>query len=99
MVGASNVEELPWSRAGRSGSGVCLILENSTACRKSMQCFLPRWQVLRVPGCFGVWVLCGVLSRIPLVTGNFGCLFAGVAFCWFSTESLILAQDERWRRA
>jgi hypothetical protein len=28
-----------------------------------------------------------------------GCLWVVVVFRYFSTESLILAQDERWRRA
>lgn len=32
------------------------------------------------------------MSRFP---GGVGC----VCFCFTSTESLILAQDERWRRA
>ena len=27
------------------------------------------------------------------------CLWLVGAFCWFCLESLILAQDERWRRA
>jgi hypothetical protein len=42
-VGTSSVEELPWFRAGRSGAGKRLILENSTACRKSMHKFVPVW--------------------------------------------------------
>jgi hypothetical protein len=30
---------------------------------------------------------------MTVISGGFGCV------CLFSTESLILAQDERWRRA
>ena len=30
---------------------------------------------------------------VAVISGGFGCV------CLFSTESLILAQDERWRRA
>jgi hypothetical protein len=37
-------------------------------------------------------ILC---SRSAVISGGCGC----VCFCFTSTESLILAQDERWRRA
>ena len=32
---------------------------------------------------------------VAVISGGFGC----VCVCFTSTESLILAQDERWRRA
>jgi hypothetical protein len=34
-------------------------------------------------------------ALVAVISGGFGC----VCFCFTSTESLILAQDERWRRA
>ena len=37
--------------------------------------------------CTDYWVLAGCLWLV------------GAWFCWFCLESLILAQDERWRRA
>jgi hypothetical protein len=36
---------------------------------------------------------CAAVSAV--ISGGCGC----VCFCFTSTESLILAQDERWRRA
>ena len=48
----------------------------------------------------GGWLSC-VLGGLFVAAG--GVVFVGVLFGWdcfvFSTESLILAQDERWRRA
>jgi hypothetical protein len=57
---------------------------------------------LNLPGCPPLWVV----WFLQLVS-NFCCLvaafsrgfFGGFCFCFTSTESLILAQDERWRRA
>jgi hypothetical protein len=56
-------------------------------------------------GCFGWAVLCWMVWFLQLVS-NFAAFFfrfpggvGCVSFCFTSTESLILAQDERWRRA
>jgi hypothetical protein len=67
---------------------VWLFFENSTGCLIS-QC-----QVIDVPAglSFGV-VLVGDFF------GNNEVLLLGQFFPWFLLESLILAQDERWRRA
>ena len=86
---AGKVEQVP-----RSGSperavrdGVWLFFENSTGCLIS-QCqviYTPDWQAM----------VCGLLVWIPLAT----LLLSGQFFNKFLLESLILAQDERWRRA
>ena len=123
----SKLEGLPRRVAERRLVGVRPLLENSTACQKSM----PNLSSFRGGGfvsAFG-WVW-GLLPRaIPLVemdglfTSAFVCSHdlrapfggfwssqmsalpgsglcgSGVVSCWSSTESLILAQDERWRRA
>lgn len=40
-----------------------------------------------------------VLSFFVFLVGIWLALFLGLVFLWFCLESLILAQDERWRRA
>ena len=77
--------------------GVCLFFENSTVCRMLVPClFDALW-----PGLFGVAGLWGFVFFLCLASDQSGCVPVGV--CLFSvghsTESLILAQDERWRRA
>ena len=52
--------------------------------------------------CCGGWV--GLWSGFLGCCTDFGfwlavCGWLGLEFCWFCLESLILAQDERWRRA
>ena len=81
--------------------GVCLFFENSTVCRMLVPCLF--WP--RVPG----WMLCLVGYGVSL--SGFWCFASdqsGAPCFWcvgvlfsvgHSTESLILAQDERWRRA
>ena len=52
-----------------------------------------------LPGfcCCGGWVgLCGLVFWTVVLTVA---LAFWLGFCWFCLESLILAQDERWRRA
>src|SRR3954447_16115236 len=119
------IEGLPRPVAGRVLVGGRPLLENSTACQKSMPIFTSS------AGCVGaaVMVVLGCLVAIPLVEMDglfsshlysrdhgsclwgwgsssqmsvpvlFGVAFRGVVPCLTSTESLILAQDERWRRA
>ena len=64
----------------------------------------------RANGCAGsvcVGVVCEldsvlflfVLSFFVFLVGIWLALFLGLVFLWFCLESLILAQDERWRRA
>ena len=78
----------------RPGIGVCVIFENSTVCDS-------RWIGLFVSVlaalCFlwGGW--CGFLMDDFLLFVSV--VFVGVLFSVFFAESLILAQDERWRRA
>jgi hypothetical protein len=110
------LNESPQNPIERSGIGVRLILENSTACQKSTILLCPPLAGLLAP-CVGVggfvavslvmhclpvlWVggvFAGVLFFVVLAAGLFVFL-VGVGGCWFSTESLILAQDERWRCA
>ena len=52
--------------------------------------------------CCGGWVGPGLVFWTVVLTLGSGwlCLWlVGAWFCWFCLESLILAQDERWRRA
>ena len=52
--------------------------------------------------CCGGWVGPGLVFWTVVLTLGSGwlCLWlVGACFCWFCLESLILAQDERWRRA
>ena len=52
--------------------------------------------------CCGGWVGPGLVFWTVVLTLGSGwlCLWlVGARFCWFCLESLILAQDERWRRA
>ena len=53
--------------------------------------------------CCGGWVGPGLVFWTVVLTLGSGWLFVcgwlGLEFCWFCLESLILAQDERWRRA
>ena len=93
------------------GDGVCPILENSTACQKSMPMFLPRvgagvvlsgscvaWGVAGLGVVFILWLM--RVSSFLLVVLAQSVIFALRGFFLkISTESLILAQDERWRRA
>ena len=78
-----NVEQPPRPTAQPAGCRERPLLENSTACRKS------------VPS----------TSSSPFFVGFFGLMDESVSSwsvrsgCQASTESLILAQDERWRRA
>src|SRR4051794_11073502 len=100
------VKKLPRTRAGRLGFGARLILENSTACQESMPFVLPRFWWAWVCPC-----LCGGVSgsAVPALAGFlwWGLVLrwcasfspVGRGAFWTSTESLILAQDERWRRA
>ena len=82
-----------------AGSGARVFFENSTACSKVSAMFV------NIP-----WLVTfGLRVGVPLVND----WFFGAGFCWdflWSTfrfggwfwtlmESLILAQDERWRRA
>ena len=54
------------------------------------------------PLCCGGWVGPGLVFWTVVLTLGSGwllvCGWLGL-FCWFCLESLILAQDERWRRA
>ena len=57
-----------------------------------------------LPGpCFGVGLGLGLVFWTVVLTLGSGwllvCGWLGLEFCWFCLESLILAQDERWRRA
>ena len=56
-----------------------------------------------LPGslCCGGWVGPGLVFWTVVLTLGSGWLLwlVGAWFCWFCLESLILAQDERWRRA
>ncbi len=85
-------------------SGARVILENSTVChsrRISLLCPVDHAVALVV-----VWLMVS-LTMILAIDVSFSCqghLFFSASFfggvgCCFSTESLILAQDERWRRA
>ena len=96
-------------RGGREAEvRVCLILENSTVCHivDELVCYAPStlvqasaWLVLMVS-------LTMILVR-QFLSASFSCqghlffhdLPEGWLWVLFSTESLILAQDERWRRA
>ena len=64
--------------------GVCLFFENSTVCR-----------FLLVPCLFCVFVFGLLVISAALIPFAGGCRFLLI----HSMESLILAQDERWRRA
>ncbi len=78
----------PASREAREGGLVARpLFENSTACRKSVPSSIP------VPGPSGSGL--GFLWLIDIESVQFSVLGLVQA----STESLILAQDERWRRA
>ena len=52
---------------------------------------------------FWGWVGPGLVFWTVVLTLGSGwllvCGWLGLEFCWFCLESLILAQDERWRRA
>ena len=85
------------------------LLENSTAYRSS-QCHIFAPVLAGLDGGFGIvsglvgWVfgdgcrpLCGVGGRCRDLLGT--CVFLVVRLHWVLMESLILAQDERWRRA
>ena len=60
-------------------------------------CFWFAWLCFFVVGLGWAWsgFLDCVLTFFGVLAGCFGWL----GFCWFCLESLILAQDERWRRA
>ena len=86
-----------WSPAGLAcGTVVWLSFENSTVCR----CLVCLSSSASLPG----FRVCGVVG-VSLSAPGFVCqwgsgVFAGtVLFQCFLLESLILAQDERWRRA
>ena len=99
---------------GWVGWRVCLILENSTVCFivDELVCFASLmsavWSALF--GWVGWWVLMVSLTMILTMflsvlflswmwlSFSRVCFFGGCGVC-FSMESLILAQDERWRRA
>ena len=53
--------------------------------------------------CVWGWVGPGLVFWTVVLTLGSGwllvCGWLGLEFCWFCLESLILAQDERWRRA
>ena len=51
-----------------------------------------------VPSGFVLWPP-SVVGGCGVSFGNMFLFVAGVLFSWFLLESLILAQDERWRRA
>ena len=118
----SKLEGLPRRVAERRLVGVRPLLENSTACQKSMPIF-----ILVRGGWLGAcrwWWVSGSSRTVPLVEMDdslrvhsysqiivpFGVRSSQMSApsvgpsglpvsCWSSTESLILAQDERWRRA
>jgi hypothetical protein len=52
-----------------------------------------------LPFFLGGWCFCWGLFFVVLPPASFAFLLGGGWWCWFSTESLILAQDERWRCA
>ena len=59
-----------------------------------------------LPGFWLLWLGVGLSLGLVFwaVCTDFGfwlavCGWLGPGFCWFCLESLILAQDERWRRA
>ena len=75
-----------------------LMFENSTVCHlvdELILCALSMVDGLSL--CFGggLFVVVWVLMILAFCQG----LFVRFVFCRFSMESLILAQDERWRRA
>jgi hypothetical protein len=97
----SRLDGLPRRAAERWLVGVRPFFENSTACQKSMPSFTS------VCGVFCAGLLCGVGVGC-FVGGSFGgdgwSLYESFVsrpghVSLTSTESLILAQDERWRRA
>ena len=99
MVGCSG-RLRGWGSCG-SGCVVRLFLDNSTACFSVsvsvLACcgsawFFFEWIFLSCP-VFSGW---GRGCSLVFVVGSGS--FAGLVR-WFFTESLILAQDERWRRA
>ena len=81
-----------------------LILENSTVChsrRISLLCPVDHgclWTDV-VDGFFGKTMILAIVSFVLLSGISFSALAFWLVWCCFSTESLILAQDERWRRA
>jgi hypothetical protein len=52
-----------------------------------------------VDGFFGKTMILAIVSFVLLSGISFSALAFWLVWCCFSTESLILAQDERWRRA
>ena len=63
------------------------------------------WGSLVVDGFFGKAMILAILSDVCFLPGvgsffrDRGSFLGLWLWCCFSTESLILAQDERWRRA
>ena len=89
----------------RGSDGVCSFFENSTVCRMSVPCLFDPcglagsavWWVWLGLGFFELFLVWLVIRAVP-----WACLrvCSWVLFSvGHSTESLILAQDERWRRA
>ena len=76
-----------------------------------LRVFCVVWGVCFVLVCLALWIF--VFGGLGWAWSGFlGCLLtvalawlhvllcgAWLGFCWFCLESLILAQDERWRRA
>jgi hypothetical protein len=94
--------------------GVRLIFENSTAYRKSVPTDLSPFFLFAEVGhhlvhyeidCFASSCVPGFIRRpfwvvvFPFVDLGISSSGGVLRFIWHSMESLILAQDERWRRA
>ena len=94
-VGSGKLAGLPRRGQGLGGSGsdgVCRLFENSTVCLIG-QCQTCLFEPLLVH--FGFGLSCSAWSgQYHLSPAPCGCWW-----CFSFTESLILAQDERWRRA
>ena len=100
----------PGGRAEKREARVRLILENSTVChsrRISLLCPVD-WDLIAtcgvrrpVDGFFGKTMILAIMSVSSCQASLFlACrVFGSGVWVLFSTESLILAQDERWRRA